>query len=82
MYHGNGGYDYFTVYNMPIWLRNFTVKEIQEQNQKETKYIKDSQKSNKNSTSTNIGDPVPDHVKQIFNQNKKSSSYISKRAKK
>ena len=30
MYHGNGGYDWHTVYNMPIWLRTFTFKTIQE----------------------------------------------------
>ena len=24
VFHGNGGYDWHTVYNMPIWLRNLT----------------------------------------------------------
>lgn len=28
VYHGNGGYDWNTVYNMPIWLRRFTFQEI------------------------------------------------------
>ena len=28
MYHGNGGYDWHTVYNMPIWLRKFTINKI------------------------------------------------------
>lgn len=28
MYYGNGGYDYDTVYNMPIWLRKFTFNEL------------------------------------------------------
>ena len=28
MFHGKGGYDYITIYNMPIWLRKFTFKEI------------------------------------------------------
>jgi len=28
VYHGNGGFDWHTVYNMPIWLRNFTFKKI------------------------------------------------------
>ena len=28
VYHGNGGYDWQTVYNMPIWLRRFTFQEI------------------------------------------------------
>ena len=28
-FNGNGGYDWNTVYNMPIWLRKFTFKQIQ-----------------------------------------------------
>jgi hypothetical protein len=28
VYHGNGGFDWYTVYNMPIWLRKFTYKKI------------------------------------------------------
>lgn len=30
VFHGKGGYDWETVYNMPIWLRNFTFKKIEE----------------------------------------------------
>jgi hypothetical protein len=29
VFHGNGGYNYMTIYNMPIWLRNFTFKKIE-----------------------------------------------------
>ena len=29
VFHGKGGYDWETVYNMPIWLRRFTFSEIQ-----------------------------------------------------
>ena len=28
MFHGRGGYDYHTIYDMPIWLRNITYKFI------------------------------------------------------
>ena len=28
VFHGKGGYDWNTVYNMPIWLRRFTFNEI------------------------------------------------------
>lgn len=28
LFHGKGGYDYDTVYHMPIWLRKFTFNEI------------------------------------------------------
>ena len=30
VFHGNGGYDWNTVYNMPIYLRRFTFNKIQE----------------------------------------------------
>ena len=30
VFHGGGGYDWHTVYEMPIWLRKFTFKEIQD----------------------------------------------------
>jgi hypothetical protein len=28
VFHGKGGYDYDTIYNMPIWLRTFTYQKI------------------------------------------------------
>ena len=30
IFYGKGGYDWETVYNMPIWLRRFTHKQIQD----------------------------------------------------
>lgn len=30
VFHGNGGYDWYTVYNMPIWLRKFTYSSLNE----------------------------------------------------
>ena len=28
VFHGKGGYDWETVYHMPIWLRNYTFHEL------------------------------------------------------
>ena len=28
VFHGNGGYDWHTIYDMPIWLRKYTFNEI------------------------------------------------------
>ena len=38
VFHGKGGYDWHTIYNMPIWLRNFTFNKIKQfyDNEKET----------------------------------------------
>jgi hypothetical protein len=30
VFHGKGGYDWYTIYDMPIWLRKFTFNEIKE----------------------------------------------------
>jgi hypothetical protein len=30
VFHGQGGYDWETVYNMPIWLRKFTFHQMKE----------------------------------------------------
>jgi hypothetical protein len=30
VFHGKGGYDYDTIYNMPIWLRNYTFNKIKD----------------------------------------------------
>lgn len=37
VFYGRGGYDYDTVYNMPIWLRNTTFKFIQDSIDQENK---------------------------------------------
>lgn len=31
MFYGRGGYSWETIYNMPIWLRRFTFKSIEQQ---------------------------------------------------
>ena len=66
---------------MPIWLRNFTINEIIKYRQEEKKSIDNASKTN-NSTSANLGDPIPDHIKSKFKQVSKQADYISKKAKK
>ena len=43
VFHGQGGYDWNTVYNMPIWLRKFTFNKIKAYYDKQT-----NQESNDN----------------------------------
>ena len=40
VFHGKGGYDWYTVYNMPIWLRNYTFNKIHEFYEKENEQAK------------------------------------------
>jgi hypothetical protein len=46
VYHGNGGYDWLTVYNMPLWLRKFTFEKIKEFNEKQQEEIEKRQQKN------------------------------------
>lgn len=45
VFHGKGGYDWETVYNMPIWLRRFTFNEIQKFYDEEKKQYEKSSKA-------------------------------------
>ena len=54
VFHGNGGYDFGTVYNMPIWLRKFTFKQIDDYNTEANKKL---QKAQKGKGSKNLLDP-------------------------
>ncbi len=49
VFHGKGGYDWNTVYNMPIWLRRWTFNEIKSfyQEQKEETENKSSSNGGK-----------------------------------
>lgn len=40
VFHGKGGYDWLTIYNMPTWLRNFTFKKILDHYNKESEIAK------------------------------------------
>jgi hypothetical protein len=50
IFHGNGGYSWPDVYNMPIWLRNFTFSEIKKFHEESNK---PDSKSDKTSTLVN-----------------------------
>ena len=40
VFHGKGGYDWHTIYNMPIWLRNMTMKRISQFYEEQNKVMK------------------------------------------
>ena len=50
VFHGKGGYDWDTVYNMPIWLRRFTFNEIQKHYDEERKSYENSSKKSSSKT--------------------------------
>jgi hypothetical protein len=62
VFHGQGGYDWTTVYNMPTWLRKFTFHKLQEHYEKQN----ESQNEDLGSQTSNIKDgkvELPSHFK-------------------
>lgn len=75
IFHGKGGYNFSTIYNMPIWLRKFTYNEIQKfyKDEKE-EYEKASNKNKSTLVSSDGKVNTPEFLKS--NQSfKKQSSY-------
>ena len=46
VFHGQGGYDWNTVYNMPLWLRKYTFNEIRTYYEQQNETTKKQQSSN------------------------------------
>ena len=65
VYHGKGGYDWHTVYNMPIWLRRFTYGKIREFNEQQAEaQEKASQEASGKQTLTQQNQTItpPDYI--------------------
>ena len=73
IFHGQGGYDWETVYNMPIWLRRFTFRKMQEH------YDKQNQSSDDLATQTQkIKEgkiDLPSHFKGKLDNSKRIAKY-------
>jgi len=48
VFYGKGGYSWYDVYNMPIWLRKFTHAQIADFYQKESDSIENAKSGNSN----------------------------------
>ena len=68
VFHGKGGYDWNTIYNMPIWLRKFTFNKIKEFYEKEAEA---NQKASKGSNTLDLASPnkIPEAVKNVVKNN-------------
>jgi hypothetical protein len=72
VFHGNGGYDWYTVYNMPIWLRKFTFNQIQ-------KHFDEINKTSTNNSTPSGTKTVIDETGKIKAPEFLKSSQTSKR---
>ena len=62
VFHGKGGYDWHTLYDMPIWLRNFTFKKIEEHYKKEQESYDKNSNTLKNTKEISRPDIKPSNV--------------------
>jgi len=77
VFHGKGGYDWNTVYNMPIWLRKYTFNEIKKYYDEEQEAHDNAINHNKN---TAIGTDGLVRDKSLFqNQPTPQKSYNTKK---
>jgi hypothetical protein len=75
IFHGKGGYDYFTIYNMPLWLRKFTFREMQKWYSDEKEAMENQQKSGKTSLVDSNGKVNTPAFKQASKPYEGKSSY-------
>jgi len=74
VFHGQGGYNWDTVYNMPVWLRKYTFNKMKEyydkQNQQQNEDLATQSKKIKEGKVD-----VPSHFKGKINNSKKIAKY-------
>lgn len=74
VFHGKGGYDWNTVYNMPIWLRKFTFNKMREYYENEKQQNQDDLASQSQKIKEGKVD-IPSHFKGKMNNNKRTAKY-------
>jgi hypothetical protein len=57
VFHGKGGYDWDTIYNMPLWLRKTTFSMMKEHYDKEAEEQEKQQNMLKNNSKSEIARP-------------------------
>ena len=70
VFDGRGGYNYFDIYDMPIWLRNATFRFIEdsltrENEAKKQAHSKSDPKSNKSVTNIQLDKPDRNALKSL-----------------
>lgn len=71
VFNGQGGYDYNTIYNMPIWLRKFTLNKIHKYYKKQAEQLEEVKNKGKTTFKTKAKKP---NVKPSLTYNAKTPS--------
>ena len=75
VFHGKGGYDWHTVYNMPIWLRRFTFKQMQDHFAEEKAAIENKGKPGKQTVINSDGTIKTPELMQKASEAKRPVKY-------
>lgn len=74
-FHGQGGYDWYTVYDMPIWLRRFTFNKLQDYYKKQEEQIESSKNGGKTSLVDSSGKVNTPEFLKASEQYKRPAKY-------
>jgi hypothetical protein len=74
-FHGQGGYSWETIYNMPIWLRRFTFNKIQDFHKKQNEQIQSQTKKGDKTLIDPTGKVNTPDFAQVSKDYKKPASY-------
>lgn len=75
VFHSKGGYDFTTIYNMPIWLRKFTYHEISKFYSKEREEAEKLSNEGKSTLISSDGKVNTSEFANLSNNLKRKSSY-------
>lgn len=74
VFYGQGGYDWETVYNMPIWLRRFTFNKIKEHYDNQNRQNNEDLATQSQKVKEGKID-IPSHFKGKLNNAKRVAKY-------
>lgn len=73
VFYGQGGYDWETIYNMPVWLRRFTYNKLIEHYDKQNKQNEDLATQSQKIKEGKVD--LPTHFKGKINNSKRTAKY-------
>ena len=76
VFHGGGGYDWDTIYSMPMWLRKFTYKKISDHFEEQNK-----EKSNSSTNDLERGRDILKQAQRADPTNAQKDKYVDKFSK-
>jgi hypothetical protein len=74
VFHGQGGYNWETVYNMPTWLRKFTFNKLREYYEKQNQHNNEDLATQSQKIKEGKID-LPSHFKGKIDNSKKIAKY-------